>query len=414
MNKTILKDAEEYVKKLYKADEQNNLVYHNFQHSEEVVEHINEIAAHYNISEEDTIILNIAGWFHDVGHLYVIPKEHEDKSIEIVSKWARTHNLNDELIKKISNIIASTRLDTEPLDLLQRIIKDADTYHFGTKKFKKKDALVKEEMGLRNFTTKLAGWNTNCLELLVAHKFYTEYAKELLEDQKEKNIARIKRKTSEEHAENSATVMVNNEFDKNSKDSVKQNSILVKGIQTMLRLTSENHMNLSNMADSKANILISVNAIIISLILSVLIRKIQVDTYLTLPTLIFLATSVITIVLAIVATRPKVTKGDFTREDVINRKTNLLFFGNFYKAPLDEYKWAMTMMMKDPNYLYSGLVDDIYYLGVVLGKKYKLLSIAYYVFMIGIVLSVVAFIVAMSLHKPDTANTLQISTGSPF
>ncbi len=46
-----------------------------------------------------------------------------------------------------------------------------------------------------------------------------------------------------------------------------------KGIQTMLRLTSENHLKLSDMADHKANILISVNAIIISVILGVLLRK---------------------------------------------------------------------------------------------------------------------------------------------
>jgi hypothetical protein len=60
----------------------------------------------------------------------------------------------------------------------------------------------------------------------------------------------------------------------------------------MLRLTSENHMRLSEMADNKANILISVNAIIISVILTVLIRKIEVDRHLTIPTMIFLATGI--------------------------------------------------------------------------------------------------------------------------
>ena len=85
------------------------------------------------------------------------------------------------------------------------------------------------------------------------------------------------------------------------------------------------------MADAKANILISVNAIIISVILSVLLRKLQTDPYLTIPTLIFLTAAVITIVIAILATRPKLNEGTFMEEDVRNKKTNLLFFGNFHK-----------------------------------------------------------------------------------
>src|SRR5688572_32411977 len=157
-----------------------------------------------------------------------------------------------------------------------------------------------------------------------------------------------------------------------------------RGIQTMLRLTSKNHMELSEMGDNKANILISVCAIIISVILSVLVRKIQEAPYLTIPTVIFLVSSLATMVLAIFATLPKITGGKFTRDQVLNRKTNLLFFGNFHRSTLEEYKWGMSIMMRDPDYLYSALVDDIYYIGVVLGKKYRLVRIAYNIFMIGI------------------------------
>ena len=82
-----------------------------------------------------------------------------------------------------------------------------------------------------------------------------------------------------------------------------------KGIQTMLRLTSENHLKLSDMADHKANILISVNSIIISVILSVLFRKLQDEPYLTVPSIIFLVVAVTTIVISILATRPKINSG---------------------------------------------------------------------------------------------------------
>lgn len=178
-----------------------------------------------------------------------------------------------------------------------------------------------------------------------------------------------------------------------------------KAIQTMLRLTSNNHMQLSEMADKKANILIGVSAIIISVILSVLARKLQETPYLTIPTMIFLVTSLATMVLAIFSTLPKVTQGKFSRNQILNRQTNLLFFGNFHKESLEEYKWGMGIMMRDSDYLYGALVDDIYYIGVVLGRKYRMLRIAYNTFMIGIVVSVSAFIIAVMFFNPSNAGT---------
>src|SRR4051812_5839480 len=148
--------------------------------------------------------------------------------------------------------------------------------------------------------------------------------------------------------------------------------LMSKGIQTMLRLTSENHLKLSDMADHKANILISVNSIIISVILGVLLRKLQEEPALTIPTIIFLIVAVSTIVISILATRPKLNSGKFSSQDIINKKTNLLFFGNFHKATYEEYDTAMRKMMQDPDYLYGSLIKDIYQLGIVLGRKYKL------------------------------------------
>ncbi len=414
MDKSILKLAEQYVQSLYVADETQNLRYHNFSHTVFVVKRINEIAAHYELTEQETIALNIAGWFHDVGHLYTVPEDHEQKSKEIAELWLRQNNVAEETIVLITQLIESTKLFSKPETNLQSIIKDADTYNFGTKEFKKTDKLLKDEMRLRNFTTKLAVWKESTIEMMQKHEYYTEYCIKLLDATKRKNIQKLKLKIIDRNFDNTATSLSLSPEQNHTGKQAKKDSFLSKGIQTILRLTSENHMNLSSMADSKANILISVNAIIISLILSVLIRKIEVDTYLIVPTIIFLVTSLATTVLAIIATRPKVTKGKFSHEDVMNGKTNLLFFGNFYKTTLEEYKWGMSMMMKDANYLYGGLVDDIYYLGVVLGKKYKMLSIAYFIFMLGIMLSVIAFLVAIWLHKSIPTSASQLQNGSPF
>jgi hypothetical protein len=173
-----------------------------------------------------------------------------------------------------------------------------------------------------------------------------------------------------------------------------------RGIDTMFRTTLNNHNNLSGLVDNKANILLSVNAIIISVSLTTIIPKLDnpSNAHLITPTLTLIISSVIAITFAILATRPSVTKGSFTRKEVDEKKVNLLFFGNFYKMPFEDYKWAMNELMKDKDYVYNSMIKDLYNLGIVLEKKYSLLRKAYTIFMFGIILSVIAFLIAFKFR----------------
>ena len=162
-----------------------------------------------------------------------------------------------------------------------------------------------------------------------------------------------------------------------------------------------NHIKLSDIADTKANILLSVNAIIISLAISNLIPDLTapVDTGTTvmIPTFILMVFSVASIIGAIMSTRPNVTSGEFTREQVKNGDVNVLFFGNFHRMPYEQFEWAMHEIINDRTDVYESLMKDLYMLGVVLNRKYYLLRITYTVFMIGIILSVLSFIVTYYL-----------------
>jgi hypothetical protein len=170
-----------------------------------------------------------------------------------------------------------------------------------------------------------------------------------------------------------------------------------KGIETMFRITSGNHQRLSDMADNKANIMISTNSIIISIVLSTLLRKLEDDSYLLVPTILLLIVCVTTIVFSVLSTRPSVPAGTFSKEDVEQKKVNLLFFGNFYKMSYSDYAAGMQVMINDQDFLYASLTKDIYAQGAVLGKKYWHLRIAYNVFMFGVVISVVAFLISSLL-----------------
>ena len=401
----LFKKTEAHVTEMFHRLQPEHLVFHNLEHTASVVKKVIEIAGQYNLDEEDMMVVFIAAWFHDTGYLLDRPENHEFKSVEIMKEFMLEQKINENVIAKIEKCILSTRVPRNPLDLNSEILCDADTYQFGSKKeFKRTNELAfLEACNFSEFKLLRSEFDENTIKLLTNHKFYTTYCKQSLNNAKKDNIKRIKKNMKTEEKQSPSVKEIT------EKDGT------TKGMQTMLRLTSSNHIKLSDMADSKANILISVNAIIISVILSVLVKKFQTDPYLIIPTIVFLSFSVITIVISILATRPKLNTGTFEEEDIINKKTNLLFFGNFHRMSYQQYETAMRTMMKDSDYLYSSIVQDIFHLGQVLGKKYRLIRLAYNIFMFGIIASVVAFSVAAMFNSSITAETvIKNSTGSPF
>ena len=174
---------------------------------------------------------------------------------------------------------------------------------------------------------------------------------------------------------------------------------------TVFRIMAQTQNNLSGMADSKANILISVNSIILSIIVSSLFEKLQTDPNLQVPVSIIVVVCVTAIVFGILATRPNVSGGTFTKEDIASKKANLLFFGNFHNMSLDDYNWGMTEMLNDKYYMNNSMIKDAYFLGIVLAKKYKYLRIAYNIFMYGLILAMLAFVVAFLLPSATEVYT---------
>lgn len=418
MDNNLYKKIENYVTGLYDTLQDNTLLFHNLKHTQSVVERTKEIAGHYHVNEKEMLILYTASWFHDTGYLFTEPAKHEAMSADVMKKFMADHTNDTELINEIAQCIMATKSPRDPKNLLQQIICDADTYNLGTKEFKDTNKRVLKELKLKNGDIDKTEFIKNTIKMLEEHQFYTTYCKDLLSATKELNMKKLNKKIAEKEAEKKEpgkdkTVSV--EGDSLADIEKDKTGLMSKGIQTMLRLASENHLKLSDMADHKANILISVNSIIISVILSVLLRKLSDAPYLTIPSIIFLLVAVTTIVISILATRPKINEGTFSNEDIINKKTNLLFFGNFYKATFEQYNSGMRSMMRDTDYLYGSLIKDIYYLGIVLGRKYKLIRLAYNIFMVGIIISVFAFAIAAYLnHGTAATNAIINGSGSPL
>jgi len=403
----IVEKSEAYVTDLLSNNLDSKYLYHNLRHTQRVVAGAKELIDASDLSPEDKECLLLAAWFHDTGYTegYM---EHEANSCKIAKAFLNKEGYKAATIDKVCQYIMATKQGYEPASLAEEIIRDADASHFRQKSYLATSELLREELslfGIADYSP--AEWREENIKMFrTEHRFYTPYAQENWQKGKDKNIKRlVKEKKARKTLAKKEQLKA--QFKSESPE---------RGIQTMFRVTMRNHLKLSDIADTKANILLSVNAIIISLVLSNLIPKLDnpSNDYLLYPTGIFLVFSIASMVLSILATRPNVTRGEFTKEDVENKNVNLLFFGNFHKMKLPEYEWAIQELIQDKKYVYSSLTKDLYYLGLVLDRKYRLLRYTYTIFMIGMILSVIAFFVALKFYGPDRLLKLPEATSALF
>ena len=400
---TLIVDTEKYVFSLLNTDLDRKYVYHNLVHTQRVVKSTKELIENLKIDKVAAENLEIAAWFHDTGFIKGA-ENHEEESVRIVSGFLKEHKVTDKRIEAISGLILATKMNHQPKNDLEKIIIDADCSHLASKSFFDYTFLLRKEWeltGVKNVSD--TEWIAENIEFFTQqHRFNTDFALKNWTKTKQKNLSKL----------------IKNQ--KDLKDDIKKfnqkqdalelkkekGNVPERGVETMFRIALKNHMTLSNIADTKANILLSVNAIIVSLALSNLLPKLDnpSNSYLIIPTVLFIIFTVASIILSILATRPNITQGKFTKEDVANKKVNLLFFGNFHQMKLNDFEWGISEMMQDRDYLYGSLTKDLYFLGLVLNRKYKILRVTYTVFMIGIIVSVLAF--AITFKMQDAANVL--------
>jgi len=164
-----------------------------------------------------------------------------------------------------------------------------------------------------------------------------------------------------------------------------------KGIETWFRLTSKNLYTRRSIVDTKSNILVTVNSIIMSIVLGSLYSQLDQDPHLLWAIGPMVLTNITSMTFAIFATRPKIQKGTFSAEEINTGTAGLMTFDDFYKMPVEEYEIAITRIMEDRDFLYATIKRDIHRLGVDLSRRYSMIRISYDVFLVGIIFSIFMF-----------------------
>lgn len=384
-NSKIVEKAEKFITELFRKELPEKLLYHNLDHTAEVVNIVQDLADESDISKEDKEILTLAAWFHDSGYVRKY-NGHEAESVNFVKEFLSDHNFPQEKQEVIEKLIMSTVAGHEPAGVLEQLIHDADLAHVGRKRFFRRGELLRVE--LENFSDQSFGeleWEKKQYNFLVNNNFFSQAGKNRFSKGRVKNI-----KTQR------------NNIIKARKVTVRENTgkDFGRGIDTLYRANYRNHINLSAIADGKANMMISINTILISVIvtlsgasLSVLKDFAVTNLRFVVPILTLLIGALGSVIFAVLSATPKVTSKEIDMKEVEKNKISLLYFGNFLSIPKEEFVQYLRNLKVNQQRLYDSMSLDLYNLGFVLREKYKLLTYSYNTFIIGLITTVVSFIV---------------------
>ena len=384
MNDNLVNQAKDFVTRLFKNKLPNDLLYHNWSHTDEVVQIAQMLANKSDLSQQELELLQIAAWFHDTGYVDTY-QNHEEESLKYVDEFLSDKDYDDERKKEIGRLILSTKIDQKPTGRLEEILHDASIAHLGRKRFFRKGELLRVELEnyLEESYTEFE-WAKTQFQFITSNDFITEVAKKEFGKRRVKNIKEQRKNIVKSQKVTTRT--------NTGKD-------LGRGIDTLYRANYRNHINFSAIADGKANMMISINTIMISVIITLSGASLSLSkTYIvenlrfTIPILILLLGSLASVIFAVLSAIPKVTSKEIDQEKLAEGKLSLLYFGNFLGIPKQGFVDYLKKLKADQEELYDSMSLDLYNLGGVLQDKYKLLTISYNIFMASLILTVLAFI----------------------
>jgi len=397
-------------------DYPNSIVYHNIKFAERYVGFMDKVGSHAKLKEETIALGRIGAW--------LVAASYRNSKPRINKKGLPESNLEENIIETANNFFLKNPFDEKnkealyaafremvypkvPQTLLGKLLKDGLTADLVIGKSNKRLKALHKELILQDIGISRKKWYDLAIGITSNLAFELPYCREEFQPKIDKLTLDLTKE--KKNLEKSNDLALKKELDISDQElkDLKKNLKSIKGrdargIQTAFRTTSKNHYTLNEMVDKKANIMITVNSIILSLVLGGVIgTKIGDATFQEsldfIPVFILTLTAMGSIIFAILSIRPGITHGQFTEKDIRNKGGNLLFYGNFHGMGERDYEWAFLQMINDQDHLYSTMIKDIYYLGKILERKYKHIRISLTIFLIGLSLSVLSYIIVTSL-----------------
>ncbi len=389
----IVKEAEEYILDLFNEKGNTQLLFHDYRRGAEVAYLIQDISKNSGLNEVATEIeiAKIASWFYVVGKLFQYEQPHLVAKQEAI-RFLKEKEYSPEKLQKVIQCIDSIDTKVIPQNTECQLVHDASLAYWTTSNNIRLAPLIRLENELisGNQWSHLE-WEEKHLNDLLAARFYTPYGQLVFTPILNQNIVDQKKRVDSLILKTKRKKVVDDSTLR--KFQGLEDKIPQRANQTFFRAVYRNHINLSAIADNKANMMTGINAILLSVVLSIVTytRLIYDKTETVMPITIFILTALVSLIFSVAAASPKITKVNKKVSDKMKARKNIAFFGNFTSLSLEEFEEAMDAMLRDDELIYGNMTRDLYFLGKALDTKYRLLRISYHVFLGGFVTSVLLF-----------------------
>lgn len=198
MEKNILWNAKKYVNLLLSP--LNKHYYHSYEHAIDVMQRAIYLSEQENLPVDEIEMMALAGLFHDTGFIVMYDKN-EPIWAKIASNYLKSINYDKNKIKLIEQIILATDPDyTNPKNIYEKIIKDADMDNLWRDDFQKKSNDIKKELEtVKKIKIKDPEWHHSLVDLLISHKFNTDIQRKERDKKKQENLNKMITKLKKEY-----------------------------------------------------------------------------------------------------------------------------------------------------------------------------------------------------------------------
>jgi len=383
------------------------VVYHDLAFAERLNNKIITIGQDGNMSSRDIQMAQIVGWFFsscfdkiDVKITDgIISDNNEDLSVSNLKEFSKKEEISDALKKEIIENIKGINFFRTAENNVQKTVSDAITADLVcVQNVNHNLKLVYQELLLNNVSVSKLNWYEAIIPIAEEVNFYTDYGKKQLAPNVKIQVENLRKAKNKIVKQNEKVLKKELAISDKELKKLKKNLKTLSGrddraVQTLFRTTIKNHYTLREMVDRKANIMITVNSIILSVVISGLAsREFEHNEY-YIPIITLSFCSAVSIIFAILSTRPNKTQGQFTEEEIRSKNGNLLYFGNFHDMSPRDFEWGMLQMLNDSDYLYGSMIRDLYYLGSVIHNKFRNIRISLNIFLGGMITSLILYVI---------------------
>lgn len=391
MKSSLVEITEQYVVSYLKKKLPAGAIYHSIDHTQEVVGAVKTLCKEENISDEDTESVLIAAWFHDVGFVEGT-ENHKEYSVSEALEFLKDQELPMDKLEVILSCIRATSRPVNPQNILEQILCDANLFYLATTNFEKNGKLLRAEWEfLHNKILTDVEWYQCNADFLKEHRYFTNFAFKSWDGMKASNVALTEKKLKNAIQKAQEKTKKKQYLEKQNRVKEAENT---RDVEIAYNITVKNHLKINDHADVKIYILMMISSVVLIVVLTHLLPQILLGKHgLMIPSLAMLFTSLFTLIGTVIAIFPFKTKGVFTKEEIEEKSKNILYYGNYHKMSFESFEEGMSVLVKDKDCLYSSLNKDLYFLGKELARKQKKLRQTYLFFVIGIIVSSLAFLI---------------------